>query len=81
MDNFIGLVRAPTYTEILHFTCATMPRIHAVFPPPGQGKDPEDKLIYVRKLWQGNGLQSTKKEILGWLFDGVLWCLSLPIGK
>jgi len=81
MDNFIGLVRAPTYTEILHFTCATMHRIHVVLPPPGQGKDPEDKLISVRKLWKGNGPQSTKKEILGWLFDGVLWCLSLPIGK
>jgi len=32
-------------------------------------------------LQQGDGLWSTKKEILGWVFDGVSKCLSLPIEK
>jgi len=81
MDDFIGLAQAPTHKELLHFTCTIMHGIHSVFPPPGPNDDPEDEPISIKKLRQGDGLWSTKKEILGWLFDGVLWCLSLPTEK
>jgi len=37
--------------------------IHSVLPPPGISNDPEDEPISVKKLWQGDGLWSRKKEI------------------
>jgi len=77
MDDFIGLAQAPTHTELLHFTRAVMHDIQSVFPPPGPSKDPDDEPISVKKLKQGDGLWSIKKEILGWLFEGVSHCLSL----
>ena len=81
MDDFIGLAQAPTHGELLHFTRAVLHGIHTVFPPPGPSEDPDDEPISVKKLKQGDGLWSTKKEILGWLFDGVSRCLSLPDEK
>jgi len=81
MDDFIGLAQAPTIEELKHFTRVIMHGIHTVFPPPGIADDPEDEPILVKKLQQGDGLWSTKKEILGWVFDGVSKCLSLLIEK
>ena len=34
-----------------------------------------------KKLDQGDGVWDTKKEILGWIFDGVSKCISLPKDK
>jgi len=81
MDNFIGLAQAPTQAELLHFTRAVLHSIHMVFSLPGPSKDPDNEPISVKKLKQGDGLWSTKNEILGWLFDGVSCCLSLPDEK
>jgi len=81
MDDFIGLAQAPTIEELKHFTRAIMHGIHMVFPPPGITDNPEDEPILVKKLRQGDGMWSTKKEILGWVFDGVSKCLSLPSEK
>jgi len=81
MDDFIGLAQAITKEELLHFTRAVLHGIHTVFPPPGLMDDPDDEPISVKKLRQGDGLWSTQKEILGWLFDGVTKCLKLPEDK
>jgi len=35
----------------------------------------------MKKLQQGNGKWTTSKEILGWLFDGINRCISLPSEK
>jgi len=81
MDDFIRLAQVPTIEELKHFTRAIMHGIHMVFPPPGITDNPEDEPILVKKLRQGDGMWSTKKEILGWVFDGVSKCLSLPSEK
>jgi len=81
MDDFIGLAQAITKEELLHFTRAVLHGIHTVFPPPGEGDDPEDEPISLKKLKQGDGRWDTQKEILGWLFDGLTKCMQLPPAK
>jgi len=81
VDDFMGLMEAPTATKLLHFTRAVLQGIHSVFPPPGPEDDPTDEPISIKKLQQGNGLWSMWKEILGWLFDGITRCMQLPPDK
>ena len=57
--------------EILHVSQAMLQSIHEVFPPPTktnhQGHDP----IAEGKLQKLEGLWDYRKEILGWIFNGV----------
>jgi len=77
MDDFIGMSAGHLHADLLHFTWAVLHGIHTVFPPPEPMEDQEDEPISVKKLKQGNGLWSTKKEILGWLFDCSTRCINL----
>jgi len=81
MDDFMGLVQSPSYRDLEHFTRAILYGIHKVFPPPGPNDDPDDEPIAIKKLKQGDGRWATSKEILGWFFDGVRHCMSLPPEK
>jgi len=81
MDDFMGLAQALSRNELLHFTRAVLHGIHTVFPPPGPTEDQTDEPISIKKLKQGDGLWDTQKELLGWLFDGVTKCMSLPADK
>jgi len=81
VDDFMGLFQAPTREELLHFTRAVLHGIHTVFPPPGPDNDPQDEPISIKKLLQGDGVWTTRKELLGWLFDGVTQCMQLPNEK
>ena len=55
--------------------------INDIFPPPevtgNQGKHP----ISEKKIDNGGSLWSTRKEILGWLFDGITHCIELQSDK
>jgi len=81
VDDFMGLIQAPTMNDLIHFTHAILHGIPTVFPPPGEGKDPSDKPISLKKLQQGDGVWAMRKELLGWLFDGVTHCMQLPQEK
>jgi len=72
MDDFFGMMQAPTIKELHKFTRAILIGIHSIFPPPGLSNDPTDEPISIKKLKSGDGLWSTQKEILGWLFDGIM---------
>jgi len=50
MDDFIGLMQAPTRTELEHFTRVVLHGIHKVFPPPGPSENQEDEPIALKKL-------------------------------
>jgi hypothetical protein len=67
--------------QILHFSRAMLHGIHTVFPPPSStghgGGDP----ISEKKLKAGDGLWEVRKEILGWIFDGVNRTIELPPEK
>jgi len=41
----------------------------------------KDEPISIKKLKQGEGHWATRKEILGWLFDGTTRCINLPTNK
>jgi len=81
VDDFMGLIQAPTMNDLIHFTRTILHGIHTIFPPPGEGKDPSDKPISLKKLQQGDRVWATRKELLGWLFDGVTNCMQLPQEK
>jgi len=81
VDDFMGFMQAPTNAALIHFTRAILHGIHSVFPPPGPKDDPMDEPISLKKLQQGDGIWDTRKEILGWLFDGVTRCMQLPPDK
>jgi len=63
----------------VHKICAA--RHSLSFPPLDPDENKDDEPISVKKLKQGDGMWSTKKEILGWLFDGVGRCIQLPMEK
>lgn len=55
--------------------------IHSIFPPPEvighAGEDP----IAQKKMLEGEGQWQDCKEILGWIFDGKVYTISLPEKK
>ncbi len=67
--------------QLIQFTRAVLHGIHTIFPPLGPSNAQDDKLIAIKKLKQGDGLWDTKKEILGWLFDGIACTMQLPVEK
>jgi len=81
VDDFIGLIQAPTHQQLQHFTRAILHAIHRIFPPAAITKNPNDEPIALKKLAQGDGLWASQKEILGWLFDGLARTISLPTEK
>jgi len=48
VDDFMGLMQAPTAAELRHFTWAVLQGIHSVFPPPGPEDDPTDEPISIK---------------------------------
>ena len=54
--------------------------IHTIFPPPRRtGHDGQDPIH--QKKAKTEGSWEFVKEILGWVFDGINRCISLPEGK
>jgi len=80
VDDFIGLFQAPTEAQLLHTTRAILHTIHCIFPTP-TATETQDEPIALKKLSQGDGLWSTQKEILGWLFDSITRTITLPNDK
>jgi len=81
IDDFIGLIQAPTQQQLQHFTRAILHAIHRIFPPVTITNNPNNEPIALKKLNQGDRLWSHNKEILGWLFDGITSTISLPAEK
>lgn len=81
VDDFIAVTNNSNPQHLLHLTRSMMHGIHAIFPPPSvtghSGGDP----ISEKKLKQLDGLFTTRKEILGWIFDGEAFTMELPEGK
>lgn len=81
MDDFILATNELTLEHLKHLSRATLHGVHSIFPPPAvSGHNGEDP-ISVKKLDQGEGLWHFEKEILGWLFNGVDYTITLPPEK
>jgi hypothetical protein len=81
IDDFIQLAQTTDPKKLRHLARAVLQGIHSVFPPPAvtghAGEDP----VSIKKLKQGDGLWETRKELLGWVFDGAKRCIELPQDK
>lgn len=81
VDDYIAISNAPTKRQLLHISRAMLHGIHSIFPPPDvtghAGEDP----IAQKKMLEGEGLWQDCKEILGWIFDGKAYTISLPQKK
>ena len=81
VDDFIGVTNDTSTTHLQKLSRAMLHGIHSIFPPPHvsghNGFDP----VSEKKLDQGEGTWATKKEILGWDFDGEAYTIQLPIKK
>jgi hypothetical protein len=79
IDDFCALAQTTDETQLRHLSSAILTSIHEVFPPPKHtGQSAADDPISLKKLQQGDGVWDTRKEILGWVFDGISRCLELP---
>ena len=81
VDDFILAVQTLDPEALRHYSRAMLHAIHEIFPPPSvsghQGEDP----VSVKKLLQKEGLWEHRKEVLGWIFDGITKCIELPETK
>jgi hypothetical protein len=80
VDDFIGVLHSDDLEIIRHATRAMLHAIHSVFPPPVSGLADDDPISF-KKLLAGDGVWAVRKEILGWIFDGVLRTMELPPEK
>ena len=81
IDDFIQLAQCTDPDQLLHLSRAILHGIHSIFPPPTVTGGTEEDPIALKKLRQGDGLWDTRKEILGWIFDGINHCIALPNDK
>jgi len=80
MDDFIAYLQATSSSELLHVSRALLHAIHDIFPPPSlTGSSMEDPISHKKLLL--DGIWSTTKEILGWLFNGQERTLSITEEK
>ena len=82
VDDFCALMQSSDPEALLGKSRAILNAIDTVFPGPDiTGQAAEDDPILLKKILQGEGVWHTRKEILGWLFDGVTRCVELPPDK
>jgi len=79
VDDFAGAVQSTNPQVLLHHSRALLHGIHSIFPPSPPGND--DEPVSLKKLHAGEGIWAFRKEILGWIFDGINRTIELPIGK
>ena len=82
VDDYIGLVQSKDPEILRHHSRALLHAIHQIFPPPtATGHDGEDPISYKKLAIEGEGIWDTRKEILGWIFDGLCRTMQLPEKK
>ena len=82
VDDFAAALQSTDPTVLLHHSRALLHAIHSIFPAaPDPDNDPDDEPISLKKLLEGEGIWAFRKEILGWIFDGINRTIELPPGK
>jgi hypothetical protein len=78
-DHIMAAVEDSTGTLLERTARATLHAIHSVFQPPDVANAPSAKdPISEKKLLKGDGRWDTKKEILGYMLDGINRTIQLP---
>ena len=81
VDDFCALAQTQHKGKLRHVSRAILHSIHEVFPPPKVSGLGEEDSVSLKKLRAGEGVWETRKELLGWMFDGHTRCIELPVGK
>ena len=82
VDDYIGLLHTKDPDVIRHHSRALLHAIHQIFPPPAATGHAGEEPISLKKLViDGEGIWDTRKEILGWIFDGLDRTMQLPAKK
>ena len=82
VDDYIALLQSNDPLVVRHHSRALLHAIHQIFPPPtATGHDGEDPISYKKLAVEGEGIWDTRKEILGWMFDGLNRTMELPAKK
>jgi hypothetical protein len=79
-DDFIGLIQSTNTDHLLQFSRTILSAISNVFPSPEITNSSMGPAVSVKKLVD-EGTRETRKEILGWLFDGIARTIKLPENK
>ena len=80
IDDFIGLIQSTDKTHLLRLSRTILSAITNVFPPPEITNSAMGPPVSVKKLI-AEGTWEVRKEILGWLFDGIARTIELPENK
>jgi hypothetical protein len=80
IDDFIGLIQSTDKNHLLRLSRTILSAITNVFPPPEITDSSMGPPVSVKKL-VAEGTWETRKEILGWLFDGIARTIELPENK
>ena len=82
VDDYCALLQATDADTIRHHSRALLHAIHQIFPPPtATGHDGEDPISHRKLVDEQEGVWATRKEILGWIFDGIQRTVQLPQPK
>jgi hypothetical protein len=80
IDNFIGVIQSTNEAHLCQFSHRILDGITNVFPSPELSGSKMAHPVSEKKLIE-DGIWDTRKEILGWLFDGMSRTIKLPQQK
>jgi hypothetical protein len=80
IDDFIGVIQSTNKSHLLQFFRRILDGITKVFSPPELSGSKMAHPVSEKKLIE-DGIWDTRKEILGWLFDGMAKTIELPHHK
>ena len=80
IDDFIGVLQSTDETELRQFSRKILKGINNVFPPPALTGSKMGPPVSEKKLIE-DGTWALRKEVLGWLFDGLARTIELPKKK
>ena len=80
VDDFIAMAQTTDETKLRHLSRALLHAIESVFPPPDITGSSMGPAISKKKLI-AEGTWETRKEILGWVLDGIARTIELPQAK
>ena len=81
VDDFIGVTNQLDMKHLQQISRAVLHGIHCIFPPTSITQHCGGDPISEKKMEKGEGTWSFKKEILGWIFDGLDYTIYLPPEK
>ena len=80
IDDFIGVLQTTNEHELRQCSRRILEGINNVFPPPNITESKMGPPVSEKKLI-ADGTWATRKEILGWMFDGIERTIELPEAK